>query len=362
MGNDITAVSTTDSQAQVEAALAPRGTPAPAETPAAAPETAKPAETPAEPAKPTETAPAAPAATDDADDDAGSKAGKALNERKSRLQARIDELTFDKHNTAAERDRAVAKADELQRQLDALKAGKPAPAAEPEAPAAPEKFTKKAFDEPKPKQEDFDDYDKFSDAKDDWTERRARHNFQQELDEKAHNERVARDEAEMRTRVEAAQRAYTERFNAAKTKYPDFEQKMKDGANMPLSEAQIQHMRLSEQGVDLLYFFLNNPAEAERIGALPDGRAMAEMGKIEARLEAAATPAPATETPAPAARATVSTTTPPQPKPAISRAPAPVATVQSSVSSGQVTGDQLSWEDWKAQRNAQVQARREGRG
>lgn len=362
MGNDITAVSTTDSQAQVEAALAPRGTPPPATETPAAPETAKPAETPAEPAKPADTPAATAPATDETDDDAGSKAGKALNERKSRLQARIDELTFDKHNTAAERDRALAKADELQKQLDALKAGKPAPTAEPEQSAAPAKFAKKAFDEPKPKQEDFDDYDKFSDAKDDWIERKARHNFQQELDEKAYNDRVARDEAELRTRVETAQRAYTERFNAAKIKYPDFEQKMKDGANMPLSEAQVQHMRLSEQGVELLYFFLNNPTEAERIGALPDGRALVEMGKIEARLEAAPASSPATAEPTSAAKSTNSTTTTTPTKPAISRAPAPVTTVQSSASSGQVTGDQLSWEDWKAQRNAQVQARREGRG
>jgi len=58
-------------------------------------------------------------------DTEASKAGQALTKKRGSLQARIDEITAERHTTARERDQARAEVANLRAELDALKGGKP---------------------------------------------------------------------------------------------------------------------------------------------------------------------------------------------------------------------------------------------
>src|SRR5688500_304822 len=58
-----------------------------------------------------------------AEPDPASEAGKALAGKKKSLQARIDEITREKHDTARERDAAKAETAALRAELAALKTG-----------------------------------------------------------------------------------------------------------------------------------------------------------------------------------------------------------------------------------------------
>lgn len=219
----------------------------------------------------------------DAEPDPASDAGKALAKHKSKLQARINELRA--QAGGSEREAAALRAE-----LAALKAGK---VAEPE-PAKP------AIDPSKPKVENFANYEEFVEALFEW-------GVEQKLT--AREKAAAKDDA-AKSAATAQQRAQAAGIAA----HADFDETI--GAFVDaghqfspvVAEAVLGH----ELGHEIGYALAKDPAEHARIAALPPGAQYVEIGKLIARLEAAAVPAPA-------------------PKPApVTKAPAPVKPVGGS--------------------------------
>lgn len=214
--------------------------------------------------------------------DPASEAGKELAAKKKSLQARIDELTREKNQSvAAERAKVAA----LEARLAALE-GKQAPAA-PAAPAADP-------NDPEPSADAFDTYEKYVKAQARWEAR-------QEL--KAHQAAQA----------QAAQaQHYSSRQEEVRAKaieaHPDVDavlQGFVDAGHVfhPAVSMAILHEPL---GHEIAYAVAKDPALNVKIAQAPNP--WVEIGRLVAKLEAAATPA--------------------EPKaPPVSKAPAPIAPV-----------------------------------
>jgi len=315
MAGQITATSTTDdkaavqaaldatqqTQAQVEADLQAEGasqTPA-GETPPGDGVTITPkakTETPTEGEPPAgETPPVAARATEGDDEDAEEDYEPPA--KPPSRKERIERLKHQRWQLRQENER-------LQRQLAAL--NQPAKTDEPVAP----KFSK-----PKPKLDQFETIEKWTEALSDWTEQKVQFDLDQ------------RDLA-VRSRIEADSRSHAEselmsrhlaRVNEFKKTHPDFDavtqEAIEQGTHEKLTPPMNVHILHSEMGPQLMLHFARHPEDAERIAALPLGPAMVAMGRLEAKLESTGTPAAPT---APAVR--------PTPKPA----PKPIKPISNS--------------------------------
>jgi hypothetical protein len=146
-----------------------------------------------------------------------------------------------------------------------------------------------------PKIADFDDYEKYLDARTDY--------------------RVAQTEkARVAKAAEAANaEAWTAASKDAREKYDDFDEIV--GQDIPISRAVNDAIQESSVRAELAYFLGKNPAEVARINALSPTRAGAEIAKIEATLVKAAPekPKPATVKPPPKPPAIVTAGSTPAP-------------------------------------------------
>lgn len=286
-------------------------------------EAPKPAETPA---------PNADAKADEQPDPA-SEAGKALQAKRGSLQSRIDELTKEKGTTQRERDALAAEAAELRARLARME-GKPAG----EQPAAdankPEYYTR-----PRPKQEDFDDqpdpYAAWVEAIADW-----------KADEKIAAREMARSRDDSsRSFVAAQARVET----AAKEAHADFDAVIDAFAQgghrfTPVAAEAILHHPL---GHEIAYHLAKNPDDNAKLANLPPALAYVELGKVVAKLEAAAassTDGKGEQKPAPVSKA-------PAPIPAVSGAAPVVTTIEQAAEAGDAKA-------YRARREAAMKGKR----
>lgn len=221
-----------------------------------------PSEKPVEAAKPEA---AKPAATDEDEEKQisdASEAGKKLVEKRKSLQGRIDEVT----RRAGERER------ELLAEIAALKVGGKPAAQEPAKPAA----TEPADDpnDPAPKVDDFDDYQKYVLATSRWAARQ----------ERKAAEREASGNAQARGFVEASARVEA----AAKAAHADFDDTVRTfvaggGVYSPVALDVILNHR--DLGHEVAYVLAKDPALNTKIGQLPAPLAFLEIGKLIAKIE-----------------------------------------------------------------------------
>jgi hypothetical protein len=247
-------------------------------------------------AKSTPAASAKPAEPDDeGGDDLPEHVRKVIG-KKHRLQKEAEEFARDQWR---ERQAAETRAEKLQRELEEEKAK-----SRPATPKATE-----------PKADDFATVAEYSRA---LAKFWAAEELQAERD-KAEQQRQADEKADR-------ERTFGQRLAAAKVKYPDFEDALKsvagtDAERVPLDV--IEYMQESEHGADLLYHLIKHPETLERFRKLSPRRCLAELGKLETTFEKQA------ETPTASlsqAAATPATT------PAVSKAPAPIAPLDSAKS------------------------------
>jgi len=185
----------------------------------------------------------------------------------------------------------------------------------------------------KPQQADFDDYDAFETARDEWIENRAslkaRLNFVRE--DVARQESIALDAANRAARETAVQ--FESSVQSARQRYEDYDDVMATAREQDLRVPRDLGQALMESpvGADVLYYLCTNPAEVERITALSTTRALAEIGKLEGRIQArlGGRPGPRGIVPAPTAR----------PGARITRAPEPQRTVLGDMPSTAVKRD-----------------------
>jgi hypothetical protein len=194
---------------------------------------------------------------------------------------------------------AERRAEQLQQQLEAAQKSGPAPA-KSEVPK-----------EPKP--DDFATVAEYTDAL-----------VTYRVDQRLRDEQTKREREAAEREHEARQREFGKRLNEAKAKHGDFEDVLASikGTELERVHSDVtEYIQESDQGGELLYHLAKNPDVLDRLRKLSPRKAVAELGKLEAKWEA---PAPAKEeTP------TLSEVALPTARP-VSKAPAPIAPIDSS--------------------------------
>jgi hypothetical protein len=218
-----------------------------------------------------------PESPDDQEQDGESDTGGQQPKRKSSYQKRIDKLTRDKRELEA---RLAAIEDRVN--------GKSGGKADDRSSAPPAK----AEPAGKPKVDDFETYEEFTEALAEW--KIAQHQSKQTEAKQAR-------EAEQQRKAVLDQ--WNSRADAVREKLPDYDEVLESADDVPLAGYLQEALLESEIGPELAYHLAKNRAELERLTKLSPTSAVRELGKIEASL---------------------SKTTAPQPKKQISTAPKPV--------------------------------------
>lgn len=205
--------------------------------------------------------------------------------------------------------------------------------AEPSKPAQIE-------EEKEPIRDQYDSYELFLDARAEFKGRKAA------LDAVS---KVEREQAAKRA-TEAQAKTYQSFQAKVREKYPDIEERAESIGEITLPNGVSDAIADSELGPEILNHFVENPKDCERIAALAPSAAIREIGKLEARLEAAIKP-PGDE---PVKPAPVVTKQP-------SSAPAPIKPGGGAASPGNETpSDSDSIAEWMRKEAARERKKRHG--
>jgi hypothetical protein len=264
MAGNIVLATTTDDAAAVDAVMGTTTAPVVPEAPQA-PETEK-----QEPAESVVTTVPSPEEDTDPDDESG------LPDKRPNKKAVIDRLKWDRRN---ERQKRIALEAELARAR--TQPPQPQPLQNQQDALKPPTFEK-----PRPQIKDFPDYSKFQEASDKWTEEKVDWQLQQ---------RDARYAAEKQAEANAAVATeHYARIRQYESEHPDYiESRNRVMSDPELTQLQNQttqmmaaHAMHSSLGPQLLHYLADHKADYLRMAGMSVPRAMVELGKIEAKLEA----------------------------------------------------------------------------
>lgn len=181
----------------------------------------------------------------------------------------------------AEMDRRIsaAKANERRRakkETEAFYKGRESVRPSHTAPQQPEKEAENEA----PKREDFAIYEDFLEAKSVYAAERA---WVKAMDK-------SRREAQARTAQEKEDKRVAEFRSKVYAKYPDIDDRLTDIVDMPIHEGVQEAIAESEFGPEILNDLVSRPEEFERLIKLSESSAVREIGRMEARFEAATKP------------------------------------------------------------------------
>lgn len=249
----------------------------------------------------------------DADDDVVlTKKIERLINKKHRAMKEAEEFGAGEARRAIEAER---KAADLQRQIDELKGTKSVG-----QPAA-------TGDEPKP--EDFKTVGEYTRALVKWEAKQAGKSA-------AEHAEVSRQQAEANQIIAG----FVERQEAFMKATPDYEEVL-ESADFEIPPVSQQYLVESEYGPQLAYHLAKNPDVATSLRKLSPRRQLAELGKLEVKFEK---PVETVKT-APAANG-------------ISKAPAPIQPLDAKSTPVQKDPKDMSFQELRAFRQAQAQAKR----
>lgn len=283
-----------------------------------------------------------PAAPQPAVDDEKDPDGEGLTEHARRVIAKKHRRQKEAEEFARERDADAAaeraRADALERQLNELRGGK---AKSGDGPAAGDGKD----DESEPKPEDFKTVGEYTRALTKYL-----------VDKKATEagEANARQSAADRAKAQAEETttAFVKRQSEFMKATPDYEEVVGE-SELDVPSAGMQYIVESEMGPHLAYHLAKNPDVVERLSKLSPARCVAELGKLEARLEEAAKGKPNGE-------AKPNGETREQPTRQVSRAPAPIQPLNGGDAATPVHKDpsQMTFQELRAFRIAERAAGR----
>lgn len=260
-----------------------------------------------------------------------------------------DDLPERARQQIGKKHRAMKEAEEFGKAqyLERLAADKRAENAEAKLRDIEAKSRPVTVEEPKePKPEDFATVALYTDALVDYklakksAEQEVKAEKQQEV--KAEKQRIADAKAQ-------TEKAFGERIAAASKKYTDFEQVVSSLAGSDADNVHkdvIAYLQESEVGADLMYLLCKDRSELERLRKLSPSKAIAELGKLELKLEAPVAASTAT--------ASIAKT--------VSQAPAPITPIDASKSTVvQTDPSKMSFKElreYERQRESAARARR----
>lgn len=216
-----------------------------------------------------------------------------------------------------ERRAAEQRADDLKRELEEIKA-KSRPAAEPAK---------------EPVASDFATVAEYAEAL-------ATFKVDQKWQQKEAEQAQHRADEEKAT----ATREYGERLARTRLKFDDFDKVVRTLEKEEVSMQLIEYLQEAEHGPELLYNLAKQPDELARLKKLSPRKAIAELGKLELKLEKpAATPTPPAKTPVAS----------------VSQAPAPIAPLDGKSAVVEKDPAKMNFQEYREyERNRTAQRRR----
>lgn len=251
--------------------------------------------------------------------------GTVPEETRAVLQAEVDRrIDVARKNAAA---RAKKETEAFYRGRESVRpAGEPPP--RQEAPAGAE-------DKP-PTRDQFATWEEFQEKKAEYVA---------EKTAKAHVERREKEAGE-RTAAEKAQAAQRDFQTKVRTKFPDIDVRLEAVGDKPMHKEMQNAISESEFAADIFNEVISKEGELDRLFKLAPLAAVKEIGRLEARFEAAQKKPDAEAAPRREAKP--------------SNAPAPIDPVGGKAVSGDAEPSHDKPNEWAAWRNRQVAARRKG--
>ena len=170
-----------------------------------------------------------------------------------------------------------------------------------------------------PKRDDFDDYEKYIDA-------RADYKAEQRLEQDRKTRQEQSQQSQQREVAAAFEEARETVIESGIDAYKDFEDVAMSG-DLQISQTMAEGLLQSETGHDVWYHLGKNPAKAEKISSLPPAKQLLELGRLEASLKSAKKP---------------------------SNAPKPTKSVGSRGTANNGPADSSDLKTWMEKRNRQV--------
>jgi hypothetical protein len=219
---------------------------------------------------------------------------KATEEKKPnpKLEKRFSELTKQREEARKEAAREREARESLESRIRELE-GK----AEP----------KPVEENVKPSPSQFNDAFEYAEALAEWSAEQAILNR-----EKQESERKAQEEQQKLIQ------SWNQRLETVKADFPDYDEMIASASDISVSDAIRDAMLESEQGPRILYHLAENPELADKLNSMTQTSALREIGKLEAKFEASATPKEA------------KTEAETKPSIARSKAPAPISPIKTS--------------------------------
>lgn len=242
-------------------------------------------------------------AAEETTEQSGEAAGDEKPKKKGGFQRKIEA-----------KDREI---EELKRQLAEKSA---APAAEGKKQDAQPAVELPKFDKPKPKLEDFDSIEAFTDALTDW-----------KADERDWKRTQAEEQAKARTEAEKVLDSWNQRKAEAQERHADYDEVLDSVSDVKLTPAHQRIFLESEHGPELAYALAQDRDGLEKFAGMPPLKAAAYLGKLEASFKVENAPEPETK---------------------VSNAPRPIKPVGSTRTSGVPDVSKMSLADWRKARES----------
>lgn len=260
--------------------------------------------------------------------DAEPEKPKVQPDGSEKLRKRVDKLT-ERAKSAEERAEALARELAEARQARASTPPPPQPKPEPEPEPQPEEPVAR------PKQEDFKTYEEWVEALSDW-----------KVDQKL--AKIAEDnaKAEQQAAVNKVISTYNDRVEDFKKEHEDWNEVV-GSANVELHQGVLGALYELDNGPEVVYFLANNPDVAKGIRDMNPIKAIAEIGRLAARLEAP-----------PEQKSSNPVTKGPDKLP-VSSAPPPIRPLSghSTKQARSINDEDLSYTEWRKLRDEQVKQR-----
>lgn len=135
-------------------------------------------------------------------------------------------------------------------------------------------------EEKEPQRDQFPSYEEYIEARADFRAKKAVSEQSGKMEK----------EAKERQKQESQAKAATDFQKKTREKFPDIDDLLEDVGDMPIYHGVQEAIMDSALGPDIFRELVSNPKELERLMSLSEAAAIREVGKLEAKLEAKATP------------------------------------------------------------------------
>lgn len=260
-----------------------------------------------------------PAADADPEDAELTEKVRKIIAKKHRQMKEAEEFATGEGRRALQAERRAA---ELQREIEALRSGKS---------DGPSQARNEGSDPDEPKQGDFKTVGEYTRAL-----------VKYEAEKAGKQGKAQAEQARQQSEAQAAIATYVERQDAFREATPDYDDVV-GAADVEMHPAAMQYLVESEMGPQLAYHLAKNPGEITRLKKLSPSRLVAELGKLEMKLEAPK-----------AAPATAAAKEAPQ----VSKAPAPIQALEGKTTTVTKDPSQMNFAELREHRRKEEMAKR----